>query len=232
MRSINPACKLVGMVVLTMSLAVAQDWLANLVVFTLCMGLMWQTRVPARLVLIRLAPLVAVSAGMFMTGYRFASNPSTPDWIGGMIHLDPRVANGMLLSSRVLAYAGLGFLFACSTDKIDLVRSLQRQLQVPAMYAYSLIAAWNILPDLEHEYRRTRRAFQARGLYPQPFSPALLKPMLIKSVMWSQALAMAMESKGFDGHASRTERDIPAVKPHDVLFLVAMAGAAVFLLWL
>ncbi|HWV24198.1 MAG TPA: energy-coupling factor transporter transmembrane component T [Thermomicrobiales bacterium] len=212
MRSINPSCKLVGLIIVTIALAAARDPLVNAIVFVACLLLLAIARVPFRHVAMRMAPLVLVACGLFMTGYRFGRED-----VGAIG--DPALMNGLILSSRVLAFAGIGFLFALTTDKLDLVHSLQQQFRLPPGYAYALVAAWNLLPDLEREYQRTRFAFEARGLNPRPLSPSLLKPMLVKTVLWSQALAMAMESRGFDGSAPRTEWRVLRIGVQDVVFL-------------
>lgn len=230
MRSINPSCKLIGLIVVTLALAAARDPMVNGGVFIACLALMAGARVPIRSVLVRMVPLVLVAAGLFVTGYRFASGVGASAEPGSLPIADPAMVNGLILSTRVLAYAGLGFLFALTTDKLDLVRSFQQQLRMPPAYAYALIGAWNLLPDLEREYRRTRLAFRARGLNPWPLSPSVLKPMLVKTVLWSQALAVAMESRGFDGRAERTEWRVLRVGVWDAVFL-AMCGVGFLAAW-
>ena len=128
------------------------------------------------------------------------------------------VWNGLVLGSRVLAFAGLGLLFVLTTDRILLVRSLQQQLRLPPVFAYGLLAAWGILPNMMEEYKRTRAAFAARGIRVFPVSPALLKPLLVKSVRWSEELSIAMESRGFDGRVPRTCSQPLRLRPVDVLF--------------
>ncbi|MBQ8469510.1 MAG: energy-coupling factor transporter transmembrane protein EcfT, partial [Clostridia bacterium] len=54
------------------------------------------------------------------------------------------------------------------------------------------------------------------------FSPAVLKPLLVKSVRWSEALAVAMESKGFDGHGERSSYEAPTVRTVDKVMLVLL----------
>ena len=98
------------------------------------------------------------------------------------------------------------------------VRSLQQQLRLPPVFAYGLLAAWGILPNMMEEYKRTRAAFAARGIRVFPVSPALLKPLLVKSVRWSEELSIAMESRGFDGRAPRTCSQPLRLRPVDVLF--------------
>jgi energy-coupling factor transporter transmembrane protein EcfT len=104
---------------------------------------------------------------------------------------------------------------------MDLMRSLEQQCKLPVKFAYGLLAAWGILPTIQHEYRRTKAAFYARGLYPQAFSPALLIPLFIKAVRWSEALAIAMESKGFGEQPRRTRYYEMKVSVKDVFFVIA-----------
>ena len=124
----------------------------------------------------------------------------------------------------MLAYAGAGYLFALTTDRLLMVRSFQRQFHLPQVFAYGLLAAWGVFPQMALEYRRTRAAFRARGIRVFPVSPALLKPLLVKSVRWSEALSMAMESKGFSRQPSRTDSDPVRVRPRDWLFLLLTVG--------
>ena len=56
-----------------------------------------------------------------------------------------------------------------------------------------------------------------RPRYPG-FSRALLKPLLVKSVRWSEELSIAMESRGFDGRVPRTCSQPLRLRPVDVLF--------------
>lgn len=84
--------------------------------------------------------------------------------------------------------------------------------------ALACLAAWGILPNMMEEYKRTRAAFAARGIRVFPVSPALLKPLLVKSVRWSEELSIAMESRGFDGRVPRTCSQPLRLRPVDVLF--------------
>ena len=86
-----------------------------------------------------------------------------------------------------------------------MVRSFQRRFRLPQVFAYGLLAAWGIFPQAAREYRRTKAAFRARGIRVAPMSPALLKPLLVKAVRWSEELSVAMESKGFSSGAERSE---------------------------
>lgn len=218
MNAINPVCKLIGIMLPTLILAAVHDPILNLAAFLVCVLLMLLSRVPAKRILLLMLPILLVAVGMFFTGYYFQSQGASPVNPDTLMMTDSAVMNGLTLSSRVLAYAGLGFLFVLTTDRIQLILSFLQQFRLPPLFAYGLLAAWNIFPNIIMEYRKTRVAFRARGLNPSAISPALLKPMLVKAVLWSEALSIAMESKGFNGKAARTEYYVLKLSAIDLLF--------------
>ena len=79
------------------------------------------------------------------------------------------------------------------------------------------------------EYKKTRAAFRARGVNTFAISPALLKPMLVKAVLWSEALAIAMESKGFNSNAKRTEYYVMKTTLKDLIFPVTTTIGLLFI---
>ncbi len=233
MRSLNPACKFIGLLAATFVLASRRDPVWNLAAFVLSMAAILLARVRVRTLLLLLLPVALAALGMFFTGYRFAADGSMPVRADIFLVGGSRLWNGMLQASRVLAYAGLGYAFALTTDRIRMVRSFQRQFHVPQVFAYGLLAAWGVFPHMAQEFRRTRAAFRARGIRVLPFSPALLAPLLVKSVRWSEELSVAMESKGFSGKAVRSDFAPIRVQARDWAFLVvcclALPAAAIWL---
>ena len=223
MRSVNPSCKFAGILLPTMLLALFYRPFLNLAVFGLCMALLLISRADVKTMLKTLVPVTLTATGMFFTGYFYGSEASQT--LNQQFMGNAALYNGLQLSSRVLAFAGLGLLFVLTTDKMDLVRSLEQQCKLPVKFAYGLLAAWGILPTMQQEYRRTRAAFYARGLSPLAFSPALLIPLFIKAVRWSEALAIAMESKGFGEQPQRTRYYELPVSAKDVVFAVICCAA-------
>ena len=217
MRSINPACKFVGLLIPTLLLLLFYMPALNVAVFLTCLLVILLSRPNLKVLAASLVPTALSALALFFTGYRFPSDKLMAHY---NLAADTAVWNGLQLSTRVLAFAGLGLLFVLTTDRMELVRSAQQQLRVPVRFAYGLLAAWGILPNMILEYRRARSAFRARGLDPLPWSPALLKPLLVKTVRWSEALAAAMESKGFGSGRGRTEFYVMKVRPADRLFPV------------
>lgn len=223
MNTINPTFKALGLLMPTFFLAAMQKPFLNLAVFALCLFLLAVSHVNVKIFAATMIPVLLTSVGTFYTGYRFQSRSGMPVSELSFLLADSAVWNGLTLSSRVLAFAGLGLLLALTTDRVRLVQSLNQQLKLPPVFAYGLLAAWGILPVMIREYRQTRAAFRARGLRVLPVSPSLLKPMLVKAVRWTEALSASMESKGFAGNASRTVyRPVP-VRRRDYLFLFIVA---------
>lgn len=224
MSGLNPTCKLLGILLPTLILAVVHNPILNLGTFVVCVLLLLQSRTSLKKLCYLLLPILIIAVGMFFTGYHFHAESGAPVNADSLNITDSAFWNGLTFASRVLAYAGLGLLFVLTTYKIQLIQSFQQQLRLPPMFAYGLLAAWNVFPNIAEEYRKTRAAFRARGLHPLAISPALLKPMLVKAVLWSEALSIAMESKGFNGCKPRTEYRELKLTVADILFPVVTTG--------
>ncbi len=222
-QKVNPSCKLVCLLILTLALALVHNPVCNLIGFVVCLILMLTSGADQKRVLVLLLPILLLAFGAFMTGYRFSTNMDIPTRISGILSSDSHVWNGAMFGSRVLIYAAIGYLYAFTTDRVQMIRSFQKQLHMPQLFAYGLLAAWGIFPHMMQEYRRTMAAFRARGARPLPFSPSFLRPLLVKSVRWSEALSIAMESRGFSGDAERSEFEPVRMKKSDYAF-AAFAG--------
>lgn len=229
MRTINPTCKCIGILLPTLLLLFFYSPILNLLLFAMSLAAALLTKGSKKPLRIALVPVLLSALALFFTGMYFPSDSHLA--LNYQLFANSAVWNGLQLSSRVLAFAGPGLLFILTTDRIELIHSARQQLKLPVKFAYGLLAAWGMMPQMMKEYRKARAAFQVRGLSPAPWSPALLKPLLVKTVRWSEALAVAMESKGFGG-GSRTTYYVLSVTVRDVLFPVfttAIFFAAVFL---
>ncbi|MEG0914996.1 MAG: energy-coupling factor transporter transmembrane component T [Christensenellaceae bacterium] len=229
MKNLNPACKMIGILVPTVALAFFYRPMLNLIVFAVCIGVLFLSKVSAKKIGLMLIPAAVAAVGLFFTGYTFQGG--TPLGVELNIFTDGAVANGLQLSTRVLAFVGLGALFVLTTDKMMLVRSAEQQLRLPSKFAYGLLAAWSMLPNMAMEYKKAKAAFASRGIYTMGISPALLKPLLVKSVRWSEALAMAMESKGFGEGEKRSRYYDMKVTKSDIIFPICTCACMAIALW-
>ncbi len=231
-KSINPSCKLIGLIVLSFALAFCHHPMLNLGIFAVSVLFILLSDANKRAFFIPMIPVLILAVGLFFTGYRFTNAAS--DVVNmDVLHVgSSQIWNGLIFASRALVYAGIGLLFALTTDRIRMIRSFNRQLRVPQVFAYGLLAAWGLLPQMMLEYRRTRMAFRARGIRVLPFSPSLLVTLLVKSTRWSEELSIAMESKGFSANAPRSTFEPERVRPRDWVFLaltcIVLPALAVF----
>ena len=217
-KFINPSCKLIGLIVLSFALAFCHHPVLNLGIFAVSVLFILLSDANKRAFFIPMIPVLILAVGLFFTGYRFTNAASD------VVNMD--------VLHVALVYAGIGLLFALTTDRIRMIRSFNRQLRVPQVFAYGLLAAWGLLPQMMLEYRRTRMAFRARGIRVLPFSPSLLVTLLVKSTRWSEELSIAMESKGFSANAPRSTFEPERVRPRDGVFLaltcIVLPALAVF----
>ena len=110
MKSLNPACKLIGLVVPTLLLAGLHHPAVNLAVFAVCLAALLLSRANVKVLAGALLPVLLVAVGMFSTGYHFHAGAGMPINAAAQALTGAAVWNGLVLGSRVLAFAGL----ACS----------------------------------------------------------------------------------------------------------------------
>ena len=214
---LNPAIKLISLMLLTFELALFKNYILNFAVFAFCVAYVLITGNFKKCISL-LIPIFLAAFGMFFAGYRFSSQGVAPVNENMILLSDTEVVNGLILSSRVLAFAGVLFLFSFTTDRMNLVKSLHIQLRLPAVFAYSILAAYGVFPFVIKELKQTKTSFRLRGVRVMTVSPKLLKPILVKAVRWSEMLSLAMESKGFDPDAVRTCFQPCSVKWYDFVF--------------
>ena len=142
MRTLNPAMKFVTLLCVTFVLAFRYNPVLNLAVFVLCMAALLVSKVRLKTLGLLMLPILLAATGMFFTGYRFSADASMPVAAADFLVSDSRVWNGVAQASRVLAYAGVGFLFTLTTDRILMVKSFEKQFHLPQVWAYGLLAAW------------------------------------------------------------------------------------------
>ena len=229
MRRINPSCKFAGVLLPALILSFHYQILLNVCVFGVCMLLLIVSLVSFRKIIRVLFPAVILAAGLFMTGYIFSSDTSTAVGanFGREMAFPASAANGLHMATRILAFAALGMVFAFTTNMQEFIYSLEQQFRLPSRFAYGILAAFHLGPVMPYEHKKTSHAFLARGQSFFPLSPKVLAPFIIKSVRWSESIAAAMESKGFDQDGSRTCLRIMRVKWFDYCFVILSVGLTI-----
>ena len=111
MNTLNPVFKLLGILIPTFLLAAFHNPILNIIVFVICIILMLLSKVSFKRLFLLMLPILLVAVGMFFTGYHFQVQEGAPVNPDSLDLTNNAIWNGMIFSSRVLAYAGLGFLF-------------------------------------------------------------------------------------------------------------------------
>ena len=103
MRSINPACKFLGILIFTLILSTQRNPALHLSVFILCLLLLILSKVNLKHLLLALLPVGVTAAAMFFTGFYFSASSGGPVNADNLSLAGSRLQNGLTLSSRVLA---------------------------------------------------------------------------------------------------------------------------------
>lgn len=247
MEHLNPFYKAAAILICGLLLSFRYSLLLSILVFTSSMmALIVFSKAEFSSVLKILAPALITAVSLFLTGFWF-TNAGTDTGAAQSVSASGNlnfasavtaghsIYNSLQLAMRVLAFAGLGMVFALTTDGEEFVASLIHQGKVPPKFAYGVLAAFHLLPDIKKEYQDTRLACEVRGMKLSPFS---LKPVftaLVNAIRWSESVAMAMESKGFTGTRDRTYYAVTLVHWYDYLFcagtVAALAAGMILCRW-
>ena len=236
-EKLNPSVKMVTILIVVIMLSFQYKTILNLAVFltALFFLIFFSDAKPTRMGML-LIPAVVAAFGLFVMGLYYTRGSSVSFQELSDLSVAPyavrmamsrNLASALQLSSRLLAFAGMGILFALTTKGESFVRSLMHQFHLSPQFAYGTLAAFHLMPKMAEEYKKVQLAFRTRGIVVSPLSTKLIFTMLVNSMRWSESVAMAMESKGFCGNVPRTYHEIPKVGWYDILFSVLSIGGIV-----
>ena len=226
MRKLNPGYKLLTLIIASLLLSITYNTALNFLVVAVCFFVTVATPgVNRRRLLLCMVPFLLAAVGMFTTGYFFGNDGAGNVELavaGQRVIMANNVTSGLQLSSRILAFGGLGMLFAFTTNAMDLVMSLMQQFRLPPKFAYGILAAYHFFPVVRSEYGIVGTALRVRGIRTTPFSPRRIFPMLVHALERSESLAMAMESRGFEEGQPRSVAFRVPFGPRDICFLIGV----------
>lgn len=233
-EKLNPSVKMFTVLAAAILLSFQYMITLNVVVFAACMALLlFFSDAKIKSILGLLAPAVLAALALFIMGLYYARGSSVQVDLSELSNvpyavraaMSTNLESALQLSTRLMAFAGLGIAFSLSTDGESFVLSLMHQCHLSPKFAYGTLAAVNLLPGMVREYRNVRTAFEVRGIKVGPISRKVLFAMLVNSLRWSESVAMAMESKGFCGDKPRTYHRMIRIKWYDLLFSAVVLGA-------
>lgn len=228
MNKLNPGYKFLTLLLASAMLSVTYNPLLNISVFIAAATATALTPgVNKKRMLLGFQPFLLTAAGLFMSGLLFppeaAGELAVRAFDQGILYA-ASLDGALLLSSRMLAFGGIGLVFALTTNSMDFVMSLMQQFRLPPKFAYGILAAWHFFPIVQSEYETVRQALLVRGIKTGPFSRKRMFPMLVHAIERSESIAMAMESRGFDdGAPRRVAFEIP-LRAADFVFLFSVTA--------
>lgn len=217
---LNPGYKGLTIFLISLILSFEYNYYINFSVFLISVLLMVMAKVRLKRILISFLPVIVMALGVFFTGY-FYGNDGAGSSINDMTKIVVTMENsesGLQLSARIMAYAGLGFLFVYTTNPRYFILSLMQQFKLSEKFAYGIMAAYNFIPIVKNEYKNISYAYRARGVKRSIF----MLPMFVTAIRASENIAMAMESKGFQVGGKRSQYIKLKVGKIDYLLLILL----------
>lgn len=148
------------------------------------------------------------------------------------------LAIGFATGLRLGAILALALIGGLTTTGPDLVRASVQQLRVPYRIGYTALAAFRFVPRFGYELSVIRAAHRVRGHHGGrgPFARlargwGYVVPLLAGAIRHAERVALAMDSRAFGAHPTRTERHLVPFRIRDLVFiaLCLAASAAIFL---
>ena len=217
---LNPGYKGLTIFLISLILSFEYNYYVNISIFLICLILMLLSKVNIKKLFFSFLPVIIMASGVFFTGYFYGNQPSNSDItdMTKIVVVMENVESGLQLAARILAYAGLGFLFVYTTDPRMFILSLMQQFKLSEKFAYGIMAAYNFIPIVKNEYKNIAYAYRARGVKRNLF----MLPMLVTAIRSSENIAMAMESKGFQVGAKRSQYRKLETKMIDYILVVLL----------
>lgn len=150
---------------------------------------------------------------------------------------------GFATAVRLGAIIALALIGGLTTTGPDLVRATVQQLRVPYRIGYTALAAFRFVPRFGHELSVIRAAHRVRGHHGGSGPLARIArgwgyvvPLLAGAIRHAERVALAMDSRAFGAHPTRTERHLVPFRTRDTVFVVVSIAAsavifAVFFPW-
>ncbi|GAA1440915.1 energy-coupling factor transporter transmembrane component T family protein [Leifsonia poae] len=182
--------------------------------------------------------LMALSFGFWTDASRLADQRIL-FMIGDFAYTAGAFAVGLATSLRLGSLVVLALIGGLTTTGPDLARSLVQQLRVPYRIGYTAIAAYRFIPRFGTELALIRQAQRVRGVaggrgpvaaVSRAF--AAVVPLLASSIRHAERMSLAMESRAFGAHPTRTERYPTPWRMRDTVFVVLfwVVSAGIFAL--
>jgi energy-coupling factor transport system permease protein len=178
---------------------------------------------------------ILLLAGGTMLFQLFARRAGDPVFfVGPLAITDAGINGGFRFGARIVLLAFSALAFVWTTDPRAMALTMTH-FRMPYRAAYMLLVALRILPVLENEAMIIREAQAVRGVAEVQGRVERLQryalPLLVAGIRRSEAMAIAMDCRGFGCYPTRTFIDEFAWSKSGLVFMIAWLVLAVALLY-
>lgn len=144
------------------------------------------------------------------------------------------IEQGYAAALRLGSLIAVSLIAGVTTSGPDLVRASVQYLKLPYRIGYTALAAYRFVPRFKHELSIIRAAHRVRGRHSGRGPIAALSrgwgytlPLMAGAIRHAERVALAMDSRAFGAHATRTERHEVPLHARDFWFVAASLAATV-----
>ncbi|MGQ5709969.1 energy-coupling factor transporter transmembrane component T family protein [Lactobacillus sp. PSON] len=205
----NPSLKFILAFIISLEISLKASLTTNLIIIVaILIYLLLKKIKPKYLLSILVAPFIAAFT-IFATLYWFSPHPDKYfAWV---------------LSTRIYVYVLTISCVMIDTSAVEFARSLEQNLHLPSKFAYGVLAALNIVPQMQQAVKKIRTNAMMRGLYLSFWSPQLYFKAIIVALNSAENLAQGMQSHGYQEEALRsTIVKIPLTKKDWIIFITVL----------
>ncbi len=242
LQQVNPILKLLSLLmVIAVMVNVFDPWIPFAIIVLTIILLRWLGGIPLKVIGLFLLPFSFFALSFVWISVLFPRERGT-DILFQLWFVPVAMENvltGLALGLRSLVFALWSLLFVLTTEPTKLMLGLVQHCKLPPRFGYGMMAAYRFIPLFRQELNQIRAAHQLRGMgeakslrgrWEQLKRYAI--PLLAGAIRKAERVAIAMESKGFDGSRERSYyRQISWTRydvRYGVLLLVIVASILMF----
>lgn len=232
LQQVNPTLKLVSMlIVIIFMIPVFDPWTPLILLTLTIMAISLFGGVSLRFLLILLLPFSLFAFSFIWINVVFPNERGETILfnIGSMPVALENVLVGLSLGLRSFVFASWSLLFVLTTEPTKFMLSLVQHCKLPPRFGYGMMAAYRFLPLFKQELTQVRVAHQIRGLGEAKGIKGRIKetkryiiPLLASAIRKAERVAIAMESKGFDGDRQRSYYYRVSWSKYDLIFGIGL----------
>lgn len=173
-------------------------------------------------------PLAVLVTGAGLTLWMDTSQVggSTVFTIGSLAITNGAIEQGFAAALRLASLIAVSLIAGVTTSGPDLVRSAVQYLKLPYRIGYTALAAYRFVPRFKHELSIIRSAHRVRGRHGGRGPIAAIArgwgytlPLMAGAIRHAERVALAMDSRAFGAHPTRTERHEVPLRARDFWFV-------------